>query len=195
MTPNSAHKAAVVEDEADTTPHSRPSKNPFPSNLITDDEDSDNDEDGDGKTEQLKTPYRDALLKQNNPKLININEAHRKFGHCNPSEMKALAKVLNLNLTGKLDPWCPACLIAKSQQNRTKKQTVNSKPVQPGELLAFDLTGKFPPDIHHKKYMAVACDGATGYSWRKPIGVSKTELKFFVKELLQDLKKKEIKVR
>jgi Integrase core domain. len=122
---------------------------------------------------------------------MNINEAHRKFGHCNPSEMNSLAKVLNLKLTGKLDP-CPVCLLSKSQQNRTRKQTIIAKP-NPGELLAVDLTGPFPPDIHKNQHMAVACDDATGHSWSKPIQ-SKPELKEFAKELLQDLKRREIKV-
>lgn len=123
---------------------------------------------------------------------MNINEAHRKFGHCNPSEMKSLAKVLtNLKLTGRLE-LCPACLLSKSQQSRTRKQTIIAKP-NPGELLAVDLTGPFPPDIHKNQYMAVACDDDTGHSWSKPIQ-SKTELKEFTKNLLQDLKRREIKV-
>ena len=145
--------------------------------------------------------YRDALLRHRNEastqrmnrnKTIDINEAHRKFGHCNPTEIKSLAKILGLTLVGTLEP-CPACLMAKSRQINTWKKTINPQP-QPGELLCIDLTGPFPSDIHQNKYMAVACDDATGHSWRQPIK-TKAELKNFAQDLIRNLLRKGIDVR
>jgi transposase InsO family protein len=157
-----------------------------------DEESEDSDDDDSQEDAPAKTPYRDALLSRPKAKSININEAHRKFGRCSLTEMKSLAKVLNFKLTGTLAP-CPACLMAKSHQSRTRKQTINSKP-SPGELLGIDLTGPFPPDIHQTRYMAVACDDATCHSWSKAIK-TKTELKEFASDLLQELQRKDIKVK
>jgi Arginine methyltransferase-interacting protein, contains RING Zn-finger len=193
--PKTANQATISHDKPST--HTSPlnlQRNPFLSGVVTDDEESDDDDyDNDQPQDQIprNETYRDVLLKQPKPKHMNANDAHRKFGHCSPNEMKTLAKILNIKLTGKLDP-CPACLMAKSQQSRTRKQTINHKP-EPGELLGIDLTGPFPPDIHQNKYVAVACDDATRHSWSKPIK-TKTELKGFAEELLQKVKKKGITV-
>jgi hypothetical protein len=76
------------------------------------------------------------------PKLMDINEAHQKFGHISETMLKITAQRDNLVLTGKLQPC--------TSQRPVKKDTLMAS--YAGERIHMDVSGPFPPTLGGHRY-------------------------------------------
>ena len=96
-------------------------------------------------------------------KSIDINQAHKIFGHPNENTLKQTAITNNITLTGTLQP-CETCLIAKARQSNIPKFT-DSKSQKPGERLCIDVSSVNSTKQHVTKFWLLIVDECTDYCW------------------------------
>jgi hypothetical protein len=83
--------------------------------------------------------------KKTQPKLLDINKAHRKVCHISERVLKIRAQRDNLVLSGEFQP-CSACFLYKATQIPVKKDTL-MKATYAGEQIQFYVSGSFPPTM------------------------------------------------
>jgi hypothetical protein len=103
---------------------------------------------------------------------LDVNEAHRLFGHKLGATLKKIATALGVKLTGKFKP-CSSCMLVTARRSKVNRVSMVTSET-PGERLCVDTTGPFPPAILHEQYVVVVVVEATGYSWSR---FSKTKRK------------------
>ena len=96
---------------------------------------------------------------------MDVNEAHRLFGHKSGATLQKIATALGINLTGKFKP-CSSCMLVTARRSKVNRVSMVKSKV-PGERLCVDTTGPFPPALAREQYVVVVVDEATGYSWRR----------------------------
>jgi Integrase core domain. len=94
---------------------------------------------------------------------MDVNEAHRLFGHKSGATLQKIASALGVKLTGKFKP-CSSCILVTARRSKVNRVSM-VKSETPGERLCVDTTGPFPPAMSHEQYVVVVVNEATGYSW------------------------------
>ena len=93
---------------------------------------------------------------------MDINVAHRIFGHPSEATTKSTAKTYGWTLTGKLEK-CDECTLAKiRQQNLNKEATPSSKK---GERLYIDISSIKKRSYGGSKFWVLIVDDFTKMKW------------------------------
>lgn len=92
---------------------------------------------------------------------VDINHAHRIFGHLGEQLVRKTAKRLNWKLNGHMTA-CTACMLTKAKTKAIRKYT-ELKATKPGERLFVDITGPFEESAGGYRYWAVATDDFSRY--------------------------------
>ena len=123
---------------------------------------------------------------------MNINEAHRKWGHPSYAKMKSMAEVARIKLYGE-EEQCDACGVSKVKCNPIPKAT-ETHATQPGERIFIDTSGPFPSSLGGSKYWRGAVDDYSGFMFME-FGRTKDGMIDFVRKILAILKGKEMKCK
>ena len=121
------------------------------------------------------------------PKL-DVNEAHRKWGHPSEGKMKLMAEKAKVILTGSLDQ-CDACAIAKVKCNSIAKVT-ETKASKAGERIFIDTSGPFPKSFGGNTYWRGVVDDYSGYMLMD-FGNTKDGMVDYIEKVLKYLKGKD----
>ena len=121
------------------------------------------------------------------PKMVDINEAHDKLGHCCENIIRRTCKHLHIEVKGNLLP-CDACMRTKAKAKSVKKVT-QTKATKIGERLYLDTSGPFPPSLKGSKYWGKICDQYTGKTWDSFLK-QKSMIPTMVEDLIINLKAK-----
>ncbi|KAI2500189.1 PIF1-like helicase [Fragilaria crotonensis] len=123
---------------------------------------------------------------------MDINEAHRKFGHATEKVVRSLLKTLGIKPTGE---WavCDGCARAKATQKRTNKITT-TEAEERGERLYMDTSGPYNETVAGSRYWFKIVDDKTRKSWDF-YGAKKSGIKAHLQELLDKLKAAGIEVK
>ena len=76
---------------------------------------------------------------------MDINQAHRCWGHPGKSRMNVFAQQIGIKLINEFKE-CDACKVAKIKCNSIKKET-ETKASKPGERIFIDTSGPFPQSL------------------------------------------------
>jgi hypothetical protein len=112
---------------------------------------------------------------------MDINEAHRKFGHATEKVVRSLLKLQGNKPTGD---WavCDGCARAKASQKRTNKITT-TEVEERGERLYMDTRGPYNDTGAGSRYWFKTADDKTRKSWDF-YGTKKIGIKTHLQELL-----------
>jgi hypothetical protein len=94
---------------------------------------------------------------------MNINEAHRRFGHVSKGVLEATAKVIGMKLVGTLEV-CGSCVMAKAKAKPIAKFT-NTHANSPGERLFIDTSGPYTQSVAGNRYWVKIVDDFSRKSW------------------------------
>ena len=92
----------------------------------------------------------DGMIKKQKRELININEAHRKFGHATEKVVRKMLQALKIIPVGKM-LVCDGCARAKATQKRTNKVTTEVAE-KPGERIYMDTSGPYSETVMGSRY-------------------------------------------
>jgi hypothetical protein len=115
---------------------------------------------------------------------MDVNEAHRLFGHKSGATLQKIANALGMKLTGKFKP-CSSCMLVTARRSKVNRVSM-VKSETPGERLCVDTTGPFPPALSREQYVVVVVDEATGYSWSR-FSTTKKEIAELVKSTINNV--------
>ncbi|KAI2497955.1 PIF1-like helicase [Fragilaria crotonensis] len=118
-------------------------------------------------------------------KEMDINEAHRKFGHATEKVVREMLKTLDIEPVGQIKT-CDGCSRAKATQKRTKKVTTVTAD-KPAERLFMDTSGPYSETAAGNRYWFKLVDDKTRKSWDF-YGARKSQLKNVLKDLLDKLR-------
>jgi hypothetical protein len=99
------------------------------------------------------------------PKTMDINVAHRTWGHKGEGLLSKTAKYCGVKLTGKLEA-CEGCGLATASQKAVSK-TTNTKVTKLCEPIFVDGTGPFKMTISGNKYWYQMVDDLSRIGWTK----------------------------
>ena len=94
---------------------------------------------------------------------MDINVLHRLLGHAAESKIKATAKEMEIETTGKLQ-ICKYCKISKAKKKKIAKTTDNKSTVPCGRLY-IDLSTIKTASIGNKRNWILVVDEATNMKW------------------------------
>jgi hypothetical protein len=112
--------------------------------------------------------------KKKKRKEMDINEAHRKFGHATEKVVREMLKTLDIEPVGQIKT-CDGCSRAKATQKRTKKVTTVTAD-KPAERLFMDTSGPYSETAAGNRYWFKLVDDKTRKSWDF-YGARKSQLK------------------
>ena len=118
---------------------------------------------------------------------LDINIAHRQWGHCCERQLRQIAKDIGYKLTGHLGE-CNGCGLVKAKA-ATVPRTTKRKATKVGERLFIDTTGPLPHTLGGNKYWTCAVDDFSNKTW---VNFSKTKkhMVIFVEHIYEELKGK-----
>ena len=93
--------------------------------------------------------WEEANDKGRRPEKVDINNAHRLFGHVGETTLQKTWKARGITLTGDLH--CEACCLTKAKQKRTAKVRKESVS-KPNKLVYVDTTGPFNTTMGGNRY-------------------------------------------
>ena len=125
-------------------------------------------------------------------KRMNRDEAHRKWGHQHKLQLDIMGNHLKIKLVGKLNQ-CAGCALIKARAKATVK-TSNIVATTNGERIFIDATGPYPASRGGMKFWFCAVDDKSDKTWTY-FSRNKNKMIEFVKELVQNLKGKEWRVK
>ena len=105
----------------------------------------------------------DGMIKKQKRELMNINEAHRKFGHATEKVVRKMLQALKIIPVGKM-LVCDGCARAKATQKRTNKVTTVVAE-KPGEKIYMDTSGPYSETVMGSRYWYKFVDDKTRKSW------------------------------
>ena len=150
------------------------------------DESSENNEHRDKRvrfSDEVKSDKNEGTLK--NDMSMDINEAHRRWGHPGLSRMESYAKQVGITLKNEFEQ-CDACSVAKAKCNPIAKSTMTvAKRV--GERICVDTSGPFPASFSGCTYWRAAVDDFSGKMFIE-FGKTKSGMKEFVEKIFIFLK-------
>ncbi|KAI2509133.1 PIF1-like helicase [Fragilaria crotonensis] len=123
----------------------------------------------------------DETIENEKNEAMDINEAHRKFGHATEKVVRSLLKTLGIKPTGE---WavCDGCARAKATQKRTNKITT-TEAEERGERLYMDTSGPYNETVAGSRYWFKIVDDKTRKSWdfygAKKSGIKRTFKNFW----------------
>ena len=120
-------------------------------------------------------------------KKVNIQEMHELLGHPHIQAVRATAKNMGIELTGKFQE-CEDCALAKARRLEIPKETM-TKTEKPGEHLAIDISSIRNASYGNSKYWLLIVDYATRMKWSIFLK-AKDELAEKMVTFLCELKKK-----
>ena len=125
------------------------------------------------------------------PKVMDINEAHDKFGHKGEHLLRKTCKTLGIKLTGELKT-CEGCCLAKAKQKSVSK-TTNEVADKPGKRLFVDGSGPYSVGLNGVRYMVVVVDDHTRKGF---VGFCKQKSQYgkYLHGLIDKLKGMELKI-
>ena len=127
----------------------------------------------------------DGMIKKQKRELMNINEAHRKFGHATEKVVRKMLQALKIIPVGKM-LVCDGCARAKATQKRTNKVTTVVAE-KPGERIYMDTSGPYSETVMGSRYWYKFVDDKTRKSWDF-YGARKNGITKVLKEILDKLK-------
>jgi gag-polypeptide of LTR copia-type/Zinc knuckle len=116
---------------------------------------------------------------------MDINEAHRKFGHATEKVVRTILQGLNITPIGKMSV-CDGCARAKATQKRTNKVTTVAAN-NPGERLYMDTSGPYTETVAGSRYWFKFVDDKTRKSWDF-YGARKNLITKVLRDILDKLK-------
>ena len=122
---------------------------------------------------------------EQNERSLDINTAHRCWGHPGETRMREMAITAKVKLSGKLQQ-CNACCVDKAKCKPIANTTESSSQVV-GERIFIDTTGPFPMSSGGNRYARGALNDASGYMFLE-FGKIKDEMKDFVIKIFKLLK-------
>ena len=144
-----------------------------------------------GLTMNAATPTTAAVGMQPGTK-IKASELHGKLGHTNDAYMRKTAKLMGLEVTGKLGT-CENCAIGKSKQKSVPKES-SDKDMKPGELLYMDTSSVKEPSHGGKLHWILFVDAKTDCCISRFVK-RKSSLRIVGLQVLRELKAKGIAVK
>ena len=127
----------------------------------------------------------EETIEKRRQEAMDINEAHRKFGHATEKVVRSLLKSQGIKPTGD---WavCDGCARAKATQKRTNKITT-TEAEERGERLYMDTSGPYNETVAGSRYWFKIVDDKTRKSWDF-YGAKKNGIKTHLQDLLDKLK-------
>ena len=134
----------------------------------------------------------EETIEKKRQETMDINEAHRKFGHATEKVVRSLLKSQSIKPTGE---WsvCDGCARAKATQKRTNKITA-TEAEERGERLFMDTSGPYNETVAGSRYWFKIVDDKTRKSWDF-YGAKKNGIKAHLQELLDKLRAAGITVK
>lgn len=132
-----------------------------------------------------KVMRKDQEQRRKRKKEMDINEAHRKFGHATEKVVREMFKTLDIKPVGQIKT-CDGCSHAKATQKRTKKVTTVTAD-KPAERLFMDTSGPYSETAAGNRCWFKLVDDKTHKSWHF-YGARKSQLKNVLKDLLDKLR-------
>ena len=104
-------------------------------------------------------------LKLPNPKdiTIDINEAHKKYGHVSEAALRATLKSINVRPTGTLRA-CEGCALAKAKAKSVSKVS-SERSTLPGERPYVDISGPYKQTYVGSIFWILFVDNFSRKSW------------------------------
>ena len=128
---------------------------------------------------------KETEIERQDKKSMDINVAHRRWGHPGKSRMKELAMIANVTLVGTFEQ-CDACGVSKVKCNPIAKTTM-SPATKVGERLFIDTSGPFPRSLGSNKYVRGIVDDYSGYMFTD-FGKGKDGMLEYVEKIIKQLK-------
>ena len=118
-------------------------------------------------------------------KKINRNTLHKMLGHLSEDKMRATAKNMSWELTGK-EMKCEDCALGKSRQKNLRKE-IKPRSTSKGERLFIDIAPMKHVSLGGSRYWLIAIDDCTNFVWSYPLK-RKSETSKKIRELIKTLK-------
>ena len=118
-------------------------------------------------------------------KKINKGKLHQMLGHPSEDKLRATAKEMNWELTGRSEK-CEDCALGKSRQKNLPKETKPRSKVK-GERLFVDIAPMKHVSLGGSRYWLIAMDDSSNYVWSFFLK-RKSETSKIIRELVKTLK-------
>jgi hypothetical protein len=106
---------------------------------------------------------------RNEPKKINLSEAHQKLGHISIAKTKRIGKSLNWNIVDDIKK-CELCTVGKAKQENVIKKSNHETAAEAGERIFLDISS-----VKNREFPEM--ESTSKPYWRLLVD-EKTQLKF-----------------
>ena len=127
----------------------------------------------------------EETTKRERKEIMDINEAHKKFGHASEKVVRKALMAQGITPAGKMSV-CDGCARAKATQKRTNKVTKVAAD-KAGERLFMDTSGPYTETVGGSRYWFKFVDDKTRKSWDF-YGARKNAITKFLRDILDKLK-------
>jgi len=133
--------------------------------LVQNLENDENEPKGEEQPKCVKEEVYQSETKQRNKnkKKVDINVAHRLFGHYNEAYIRSTCNTLGWEVTGKMKV-CEACALAKAKAKSVSKSTAEVAK-RPGMRLFVDISGPYAKSAAGNKYWTMVVDDYSRFKW------------------------------